>query len=477
MKVGQNRPSVPTQSTSSTETRKGTTATTAQAPTARTASTFQTGFDTAVRKNTFSVQAAATPVVMTPAPPADAPAEGAKLGDTQLRKLLDEAHQLIFGNKANGANVDGWMAKARELRDDTTKNLDANGIKYALFDLLRGAPSTQQMEKPDAKLLGQLVDQAYQLINGPGQKPDAAKSQELMKYAQQLAGEGKDANTIKYALFDKLRGTPSADQMAKPDDNMLRKMLDEAHQLVFGNKANGANVDGWMKKARELAGQGMDANAIKYALFDELRGAPSTQQMEKPDAKLLGQLVDQAYQLINGPGKKPDAAKSQELMKYAQQLAGEGKDANTIKYALFDKLRGTPSADQMAKPDDNMLRKMLDEAHQLAFGNKANGANVDGWMKKARELAGQGMDANAIKYALFDELRGAPSAQQMAKPDDTMLRKLLDDAHNLVFGNGANGPHIDAWMAKARALRDDTTKNLDANGIKYALFDLMRQVK
>ena len=343
MKVGQNRPSVPTQSTSTTEARKGTTAAPAQAPTARGANTFQTGFDTTVRKNTFSVEAAATPRVLTPPVPADVPTEGAKLGDDQLRKLLDEAHQLIFGNKANGANVEGWMKQARTLRDDTTKNLDANGIKYALFDMLRGAPSAEQMAKPDAKLLGQLVEQAFQLINGPGKKPDATQASELLKFAQDLAGKGQDANTIKYALFDKIRGTASADEMAKPNDTLLRKMLDEAHQLVFGNKANGANVDAWMTKARTMRDQGMDANAIKYALFDELRGAPS--------------------------------------------------------------------------------------------------------------------------------------ASQMAKPDDKLLRTLLDEAHKLVFGNEANGPNVTAWMDKARALRDDTTKNLDGNGIKYALFDLMRRAQ
>lgn len=65
----------------------------------------------------------------------------------------------------------------------------------------------------------------------------------------------------------------------------------------------------------------------------------------------------------------------------------------------------------------------------------------------------------------------------MKKPDDNLLRKLLDEAHSLVFGNGANGPHVEAWMKKARELRDDKDKNLDANGIKFALFDMMRQVK
>jgi hypothetical protein len=65
----------------------------------------------------------------------------------------------------------------------------------------------------------------------------------------------------------------------------------------------------------------------------------------------------------------------------------------------------------------------------------------------------------------------------MERPDDNMLRKLLDEAHNLAFGNGANGPNVDAWMAKAKALRDDPEKKLDANGIKYALFGLLRQVK
>lgn len=75
---------------------------------------------------------------MTPPPPTSTPGtSGCQIGDAQLRKLLDEAHQLIFGNKANGAHVDGWMAKARELRDDKTKSLDANGIKYALFDMMR----------------------------------------------------------------------------------------------------------------------------------------------------------------------------------------------------------------------------------------------------------------------------------------------------------------------------------------------------
>ena len=200
MRISQNRPSVPTQSTSSTELRTTTTAAAAQAPTARGADTFQSGFDAPVRRNTFMELGAKRPLVVTPAPPADGGTASGKVSDDQLRKLLDEAHKLIFGNEANGANVEGWMNIAKKMRD-----------------------------------------------------------------------EGKDANTIKYALFDQLRGAPSEAQMKRPDDTLLRKMLDEAHTLIFGNEANGANVEAWMNIAKKMRDEGKDANTIKYALFDQLR--------------------------------------------------------------------------------------------------------------------------------------------------------------------------------------------------------------
>ncbi|HYO67966.1 MAG TPA: hypothetical protein VEU33_18005, partial [Archangium sp.] len=247
MKVGQNRPSVPTLSTTSTEARKGTTAAPAQTSTARGVSTFQTGFDTAVRKNTFSVQAAATPVVMTPPPPpenATPGTTGSKITDDQLRKVLNEAHQLIFGRDVDQAQLAGWMKRAQRLRDrpsDTNQPRTLDDIKYTLFSELRGGLSADQKRKPNDDTLKKLVGQAYELYAGSGRTPDAAKAQELFELAKKLRDDKKnpmDADGIKYALFSKLRGTPSEAEAAKPNDELLKKVVGQAYELFagFGNK-------------------------------------------------------------------------------------------------------------------------------------------------------------------------------------------------------------------------------------------------
>ncbi|REG34120.1 hypothetical protein ATI61_1031, partial [Archangium gephyra] len=226
MKVGQNRPSVPTQSTTATETRKGTTAAQAQTSTARSASTFQTGFDTAVKKNTFSVQAAATPVVMTPAPPPEDAAPGAtgsKITDDQLLKVLNESHQMIFGRDVDQAQLKGWMDRARTLRDrpeDPSQPRSLDDIKYTLFSELRTGKTKEQLNTLDQPTLKKLVNDAYQLFAGPGAQPDAAKAKELLDFATQLRDHPEDpskpldADGIKYALFSKLRGTYNSDPKA-----------------------------------------------------------------------------------------------------------------------------------------------------------------------------------------------------------------------------------------------------------------------
>jgi hypothetical protein len=371
MKVGQNRPAVPTQSTTSTEARKGTTAAPAQAPTARGASTFQTGFDTAVRKNTFTVQAAATPLVMTPAPPPEngTPGKPAPITDDQLRKVLTEAHQLIFGRDVDQNQLAGWMNRARTLRDtpedptNPTKLRDLDGIKYSLFTELRTGKTLEQQQKTlDEPALKKLVNDAYQLFAGPGEKPDAGKAKELLDFATQLRDHPEDPT--------------------KP----------------------------------------LDADGIKYALFSKLRGTYTDPKAAITDTKLKD-LVGQAYELFAGPGEKPDAGKAKELLDLATQLR-----------------------DKPADPD-------------------------------------KPLDADGIKYALFSKLRGTYNSDPKAKITDDELRKLLNEANNLVFGNDANGPHVEAWMNRARTLRDtpedpnEPTRLRDRDGIKYALFRLMRQVK
>ncbi|WPB74851.1 hypothetical protein KYC5002_38385 [Archangium violaceum] len=500
MKVGQNRPSVPTQSTTSTEARKGTPAEPARTTTARSASTFQTGFDTAVRKNTFSVEAAATPVVMTPPPPPENAAPGttgSKPTDEQLLKVLNEAHQMIFGRDVDQAQLKGWMDHAKKLRDnpqDPNKPLSLDDIKYTLFGELRGGLTAEQKSKPNDDTLKKLVGQAYELYAGFGSKPDASKEKELLDLAKQLRDHPEDpekpldADGIKYALFSKLRGAPTAAETSKPSNELLKKVVGQAYELFAGSgsKIDPAQEKELLKYAQQLRDdpeKKLDADGIKYALFSKLRGTATAEEIAKPSDDLLRKMLDEAHMLALG--SKADGPNVEGWMNKARALRDDPNnplDANGVKYALFGLLRGTPTAEQASKPNDDLLKKVVGQAYELyaGFGSKIDPAKEKELLelaKKLRDDKDKPLDADGIKYALFSKLRGNPTDAEMAKPSDDLLRKLLDEAHTLVFGNGANGPNVEAWMARARKLRDDKDNPLDANGIKYALFSQMRQVK
>jgi hypothetical protein len=128
---------------------------------------------------------------------------------------------------------------------------------------------------------------------------------------------------------------------------------------------------------------------------------------------------------------------------------------------------------QVAPPlPDTELRRALDEAHRLALGNNANGASVDSWMARARELAAlNNNDFNAVKYALHSELLGnkpaTPTGTGAGPLPDTELRRALEDSHRLVFGSKPTGPNVDTWMARARELA--ALNNNDFNAVKFAL--------
>ncbi|HEX5752388.1 MAG TPA: hypothetical protein VFZ09_39650 [Archangium sp.] len=509
MKVGQNRPSVPTQSTTSTEARKGTPAAPARAPTARNANTFQTGFDTAVRKNTFTMEAAATPVVMTPAPPPETAAPGtagSKLTDDQLKKALNEAHQMIFGRDVDPAQLDGWMNRARKLRDnpeDPSKPLSLDDIKYTLFSELRTGKTKEQLKTLDDPTLKRLVNDAYQLFAGPGTQPDAAKAKELLDLATQLRDHPEDpskpldADGIKYALFSKLRGTYNSDPNGKVTDAQLKKAVNDAYQLFAGP---GAQPDA--AKAKELLdfatqlrdkpedpSKPLDADGIKYALFSKLRGTYNSDPQARLTDDQLKKALNEAHQMIFG--RDVDPAQLDGWMNRARKLRDNPEDPSKplslddIKFTLFSELRTGKTKEQLKTLDDPTLKRLVNDAYQLFAGpgTQPDPAKAKELLDLATQLRDKPedptrpLDADGIKYALFSKLRGTYNSDSKAKITDDQLRKLLDEAHNLVFGNGANGPNVETWMARARKLRDDKDNPLDANGIKYALFSQMRQVK
>ena len=164
-------------------------------------------------------------------------------------------------------------------------------------------------------------------------------------------------------------------------------------------------------------------------------------------------------------------------MARARELAAlNDNDFNAVKFALHSELLGNKPATPPGAPagplPDTELRRALDEAHRLVFGNTANGANVDTWMARARELAAlNDNDFNAVKFALHSELLGNKPATPPGAPagplPDTELRRALDEAHRLVFGNTANGANVDTWMARARELA--ALNDNDFNAVKFAL--------
>ncbi|WNG25347.1 hypothetical protein F0U62_15905 [Cystobacter fuscus] len=442
---------------------------------------FQSNFGAPVRRNA----SAKAKNFVTPPPPGHASAQASAMGDDELRQALDAAHDLIHGGKASGSQVDDWMARARELAGEHGNDFDA--VKYALhsemFAKTQGAsaPSSPANHTQGDSGLRTALDEAYALVHGG--KASGPKAEALMARAKQLASEGNDLNDIKYTLHAEILSEKTGQKITHnktSGDNSYAQMALKSHIL------NGAMSPGGLSSGMSMGDPLSSAvnNHARQSMQNQLFGKMATVKSSAPAPMSntnLRRAVDDAHRLVFGQSASGTSAN--DLMAQAQGLAGQHQNNfKVIQLALHALMIGMlppPASETPAPLSKDKLRQALDEAHTLVFGKSASGTQAGTWMAQAGELAGQlKNDFNAVKFALHGLLRGKPLPAPGARPpppSDTELRQALDDAHQVVFKEAANGPHLNAWMAEARKLAGQHGNNLDT--VKFFLHSQMLELK
>ncbi|EPX63593.1 hypothetical protein D187_006001 [Cystobacter fuscus DSM 2262] len=444
---------------------------------------FQSKFGAPVRRNA----SAKAKNFVTPPPPGHTSAQASAMGDDELRQALDAAHELIHGGKASGSQVDDWMARARELASEHGNDFDA--VKYALhsemFSKTQGtsAPSSPANHTQGDSGLRTALNEAYELVHGG--KPSGPKAKALMARAKQLASEGNDLNDIKYTLHAEILSEKTGQKIThnKTSGDSSYAQMALKSQILNSAMSPGGFSSGGMSMGDPLSYA--VNNHARQSMQNQLFGKMATVKSSAPPAPMsntnLRRAVDDAHQLAFGQSASGTSAN--ELMAQAQGLAGQHhNNFKVIQLALHALMIGmlTPPAGETPAPlSKDKLHQALDEAHTLVFGKSASGTRVDTWMAKAGELASQlKNDFNAVKFALHGLLSGKPLPAPGAKappPSDTELRQALDDTHQVVFKEAANGPHLNAWMAEARKLAGQHDNNLDT--VKFFLHSQMLELK
>ncbi|OJH39702.1 hypothetical protein BON30_19715 [Cystobacter ferrugineus] len=369
---------------------------------------FQSNFGAPVKRKASSK----AKNFVTPPPPGNASAQASAMGDDELRQALDAAHDLLHGGKASGSQVNEWMARARQLASE----------------------------------------------------------------------HGNDFNAIKYGLhaemFAKTQGmpSPSSPEGHTLSDAQAHKAMEAAYELVHGGKVSGPKAEALMARAKQLASEGNDFNDIKYTLHAELLSEKTGEKYthnKNSDANPYAQMALQSQ--IFGSAMSPSAFSSG--MSFGDPLSYAANHARqSMQNQLFGKMATVKSSGPAAPMSNANLRRAVDDAHQLAFGANALATSAHDLMAQAQGLAGQHHNNfKVIQLALHALMIGMltpPSSETLAPLSTDKLRQALDEAHTLVFGNGASGPRVDTWMAKAGEMASQLKNNF--NALKFALHGMLR---
>jgi hypothetical protein len=93
-----------------------------------------------------------------------------------------------------------------------------------------------------------------------------------------------------------------------------------------------------MKLAKDMSAKGQDAQQIEYAIADKVH--TMRQGLDKTDDSALNRYIDAAFKKVfENPNRVPSERERSVWLKFAQDLAKQGKGGQDISFALQDALR------------------------------------------------------------------------------------------------------------------------------------------
>ncbi|MFB1481718.1 hypothetical protein [Corallococcus sp. RDP092CA] len=319
--------------------------------------------------------------------------------------------------------------------------------------------------RPSASAVDRKVSEAYTQI---GRVPSTSERREMVKLAQDLAAEGKNATEIKYAVIEKLRAI-QAGTATKPGAAELRNVAAETFKTTFGRAPGEGELSRWAAEAQKLADQGMDATSIKYTLPSMMREVRDG--LDKTDPAALRGLAKETFKSVFG--REPSASELSRWEGEAKKLVDEQKmNATGVKTTLPSMMREV--RDGLDKTDAGALRNLAKDAFKSTFGREPSASELSRWEGEAKKLVDeQKMNATGVKTTLPSMMREVRDG--LDKTDTGTLRNLVKDAFKDTYGREPNAGELDTWTQKARKLVDDDKMN--ATGVKMNLPSMMREAR
>lgn len=320
-------------------------------------------------------------------------------------------------------NIDAQkIQKLREKASEMVKeNRDLKSIRYALTDSVV-QERLGLTGKPDEAKLGDLFTQAMK-SNWPDYPADGNHGidrETWMAKARAMADDNMSATNIRYAMTDGIGLQRQGLTMPTNPGELntkLNEMLDEAFKSngidpknpqfkTEGDKQAFADRAALLKAAQDMAGANKDLKTIRQTLTDMI--TTKRQGLEHTDTKTLNRLVDEAFKeaLKDRPDYKFTAADYDKLSKQAFDMAGDGADAKSIRYAMNDGARAI--AQGFGSTNDDSLRKLVTDGFAKVYEGQPHAVSqkeMDAWFALAKEMAAAGKDAKTISYAITDGLR------------------------------------------------------------------------
>ncbi|MBE4750955.1 hypothetical protein G4177_22545 [Corallococcus sp. ZKHCc1 1396] len=319
--------------------------------------------------------------------------------------------------------------------------------------------------RPSPSALTANVDEAYKQI---GRVPTSSERKEMVKLAEELAGKGKNATEIKYAVIEKLRAI-QAGTAVKPGASELRNLAGETFKTIFGRAPGEAELTRWAAEAQKLADNGMDAISIKFNLPSMMREVRDG--LDKTDTATLRSLAKDAFKTTFG--RDPTGSELSRWEGEARKLVdGQKMNATGVMTTLPSMMREV--RDGLDKTDTATLRNLAKDAFKTTFGRDPTGSELSRWEGEAKKLVdGQKMNATGVMTTLPSMMREVRDG--LDKTDTATLRNLAKDAFKTTFGRDPTGSELETWTQKARKMVDDDKMN--AVGVKNTLPSMMREAR